>query len=61
MTGEVVGVEHERSGFNPLPKRRGIEQAFRWFGGRHRLMRDHEHLPEMSGAMVRAAMIRRVT
>jgi putative transposase len=35
-----------------------IERTFGWFGGYRRLIRDYDRRPEMSEAMVRAAMIR---
>jgi len=54
----IVEPEEEGSGFDPLSKRWVIERTFGWFGGYRRLIRDYEHLPEMSEAMVRAAMIR---
>ena len=54
----VVEPDEEGSGFDPLPKRWVIERTFGWFGGYRRLIRDYERLPEMSEAMVRAAMIR---
>ncbi len=54
----VVEPDEDRSGFDPLPKRWVIERTFGWFGGCRRLTRDYERLPEMSEAMVRAAMIR---
>jgi putative transposase len=50
--------DDDESGFDPLPKRWVIERTFGWFGGYRRLIRDYERLPEMSEAMVRAAMIR---
>ncbi len=54
----VVEPEENGSGFDPLPKRWVIERTFGWFGGYRRLIRDYERRPEMSEAMVRAAMIR---
>lgn len=54
----IVEPDEGSSGFDPLPKRWVIERTFGWFGGYRRLIRDYEHLPEMSEAMVRAAMIR---
>jgi putative transposase len=54
----VVEPDDDGSGFDPLPKRWVIERTFGWFGGYRRLIRDYERLPEMSEAMVRAAMIR---
>ena len=54
----VVKPEEETKGFDPIPKRWVIERTFGWFGGYRRLIRDYEHLPEMSEAMVRTAMIR---
>ena len=54
----VVEPDEGGSGFDPLPKRWVIERTFGWFGGYRRLIRDYERLPEMSEAMVRAAMIR---
>jgi putative transposase len=54
----VVKPKEGTEGFDPLPKRWVIERTFGWFGGYRRLIRDYEHLPEMSEAMVRAAMIR---
>jgi len=55
---QVVKPEEDGSGFDPLPWHWVIERTFGWFGGYRRLIRDYEHLPEMSEAMVRAAMIR---
>jgi putative transposase len=54
---EIVEPEEESSGFDPLPKRWVIERTFGWFGGYRRLIRDYERHPDMSEAMVRAAMI----
>ncbi|MCS3940298.1 putative transposase [Salinibacter ruber] len=54
----VVEPDEDRSGFDPIPKRWVIERTFGWFGGYRRLIRDYERRPEMSEAMVRAAMIR---
>ncbi len=54
----IVEPEEDETGFTPLPERWVIERTFGWFGGYRRLIRDHKRLPEMSEAMVRAAMIR---
>ncbi len=54
----VVEPDEEGSRFDPLPKRWVIERTFGWLGGYRRLIRDYERRPEMSEAMVRAAMIR---
>jgi putative transposase len=54
----IVEPEEESSDFDPLPKRWVIERTFGWFGGYRRPIQDYEHLPEMSEAKVRAAMIR---
>jgi putative transposase len=54
----IVEPEEDEAGFTPLPKRWVIERTFGWFGGYRRLIRDYERLPEMSEAVVRAAMIR---
>ena len=58
VESDVVEPDDDGSGFDPIPKRWVIERTFGWFGGYHRLIQDYERLPEMSKAMVRAAMIR---
>jgi putative transposase len=45
-------------GFVVLPRRWVVERTFGWLGRWRRLSKDHEHLPEVSEAMVTLAMIR---
>jgi putative transposase len=45
-------------GFGVQPRRRVVERSLGWLGRWRRLSRDHEALPEVSGAMVTLAMIR---
>ena len=45
-------------GFVALPRRWVVERTFGWLGRWRRLSKDHEHLPEVSEAMVTLAMIR---
>jgi putative transposase len=46
------------TGFVPLPRRWVAERTLGWLGRWRRLARDYEELPEVSGTMVKLAMIR---
>jgi putative transposase len=46
------------TGFVALPHRWVVERTIGWLGRWRRLSKDHEHLPEVSEAMVTLAMIR---
>ncbi len=54
----VVSRPPGTKGFALLPRRWIVERTLGWLGRWRRLSRDHEHLPEVSEAMVTLAMIR---
>jgi putative transposase len=45
-------------GFQGLPKRWIVERTLAWLGRNRRLSKDYEHLPAVSEAFVKLAMIR---
>lgn len=56
----VVTTQNAPEGFQIHPRRWVVERTFAWFVKYRRLARDHEVLPEMSEAMIYAAMIHRM-
>ncbi|MBF2027689.1 MAG: transposase [Oscillatoriales cyanobacterium C42_A2020_001] len=54
----VEVVKRTEAGFVVLPKRWIVERTFAWLSQNRRLSKDYELLPEMSEAMIQAAMIR---
>lgn len=54
----VEVVKRSESGFVILPKRWIVERTFGWLNQNRRLSKDYELLPEVSEAMIQAAMIR---
>lgn len=57
---EVVSKPEWKVGFDPLPRRWAVEQAFGLLMRWRRLVRDFERLPVTSGAMVKVAAIHRM-
>ena len=55
---EVVKRSDEPKGFVVLPKRWILESTSTWLGRYWRLSKDYEQLPETSGSMIYAALIR---
>ena len=51
-------VRRTEPGFKLLPRRWVVERTFAWLGRNRRLSKDYEQLPEVSEAMVYAAMVR---
>lgn len=51
-------VKRNEPGFQVLPRRWVVERTFGWLGRQRRLSKDYEQLPEVSEAVVYAAMIR---
>ena len=58
---EVVKKADDQKGFVVLPKRWIVERTFAWMGKYRRLSEDYEFLPESSEAMIRWAMVNRMT
>ncbi len=59
ISGATVEVVKRRdSGFKILPRRWVVERTFGWLGRYRRLSKDYELLPEVSEAMIYAAMTR---
>jgi putative transposase len=58
---EVVKKADGQSGFVVLPKRWIVERTFAWMGKYRRLSKDYEFQPESSEAMIRWAMVQRMT
>jgi putative transposase len=52
----VEVIKRIESGFQVLPKRWIVERTYGWWNGYRRLSKDYELLPEMSEAMIYAAM-----
>jgi putative transposase len=52
------GLAEKPAGFQVLPKRWVVERTFAWLSRYRRLAKDYEYLPEMSEAMIYAAMSR---
>lgn len=55
---KVEVVKRSEAGFVVLPKRWIVERTFGWLNQNRRLSKDYELLPEVSEAMIQAAMIR---
>lgn len=55
---KVEVVKRSEAGFVILPRRWIVERTFGWLNQNRRLSKDYELLPEMSEAMIQAAMIR---
>ncbi len=55
---EVEVVKRTESEFKVLPRRWVVERTFGWLGRYRRLSKDYELLPEVSEAMIYAAMVR---
>jgi len=51
-------VKRTESEFKVLPRRWVVERTFGWLGRYRRLSKDYELLPEVSEAMIYAAMVR---
>jgi putative transposase len=51
-------VKRSEARFVSLPKRWIVEQTFGWLNQNRRLSKDYELLPEVSEAMIQAAIIR---
>ncbi|MFC5241135.1 transposase [Streptomyces atrovirens] len=59
---DVEVVQRPRTkGFEPLPKRGGIERTFGWLMQHRRLARDYEALPQRSRAMIHWAMANKMS
>src|SRR5262249_14657131 len=58
---EVVKKADDQPGFVVLPKRWIVERTFAWLGKYRRLSKDYEYEPASSEAMIRWAMIQRMS
>ncbi len=56
FTLEVVRKLPDQKGFQVLKRRWVVERTFGWLMRRHRLVRDHEVRPDVSGAMIHLSM-----
>ena len=54
----VEVVKRYETGFKILPRRWLVERTFGWLGRYRRLSKDYELLPQVSEAMIYAAMVR---
>lgn len=54
----IVAKDAAEKGFTVLPRRWVVERTFAWLGRNRRLAKDYEHLPSVSEAFVKLAMIR---
>jgi len=57
----VIAKDAAAQGFHVLPKRWIVERTLAWLGRNRRLSKDYEHLPAVSEAFVKLAMIRLMT
>lgn len=55
---KVEVIEKKKKEWEILPRRWVVERTFAWLVQNRRLLVDHEQLPEMSEAMIYAAMCR---
>ena len=55
---EVKVIQRHESGFQVLPRRWVVERTFSWLVSSRRLSLDYELLPEVSEALIYAAMVR---
>jgi putative transposase len=55
---QVEVVKRSDAGFQVQPKRWVVERTFAWLGRYRRMSKDYELLPEVSEAMIYAAMVR---
>ncbi len=58
INAKVEVIKRNKKEFEVLPRRWVVERTFAWLIKNRRLVVDYEQLPEMSEAMIYAAMIR---
>jgi putative transposase len=57
----IIARDPAAQGFPILPKRWVVERTLAWLGRNRRLSKDYEHLPAVSEAFVKLAMVRLLT